>query len=64
MEKMEIFGQEVFNLVDLIDVVCGNILDSNYFLTGETLDVDLIGMVKPYLNENEMKEFEEFLDKL
>lgn len=61
---MNLFDKEIENLVDLIDIVCENVLDSNYFLTGETLDINLINIVKPYLDDEEMKEFEKFIDKL
>ena len=66
MIEFILFGEKITNLVELTEVVCANVLDSNYFLTGanETLDINLIDIVKPYLNDEEMKEFEEFLDML
>lgn len=64
MIEFILFGKKVSNFVELTDLVCENVLDSNYFLTGKTLDIDLISMVKPYLNDKEMEEFKEFLDML
>ena len=64
MKEFVLFGKKVTDFVELTELICSNILDSNYFLTGETLDIDLISIVKPHLNDEEMKEFEEFLDML
>lgn len=66
MIEFVLFDEKVTNIVELIEVVCSNVLDSNYFMGNYNLldDVDLYDIVKPYLSDEEMKEFEEFLDKL
>ena len=68
MIEFVLFDKKVTNLVELIELVCENVLDSNYFMGNQEYNllenVDLCGMVKPYLDNEEMKEFEEFLDEL
>ena len=65
MEEFILFNEKVTNMVELIETVCSNVLDSNYFMgTPQNDDIDLCDMVKPYLSDEEMKEFDEFLDKL
>ena len=64
MIKMNLFNEEISNLDDLINVICANVLTSNYFLGDEhivELDVDEI---ESHLNEEELEEFEEFINKL
>lgn len=66
MKEFTLFEEEVTNMVELIETICSNVLDSNYFMGTYNLldDVNLCDMVKPYLDDEEMKEFEEFLDRL
>lgn len=66
MEEFILFNEKVTNIIELIETVCSNVLDSNYFMGTYNLldDVNLCDMVKPYLSDEEMKEFEEFLDEL
>lgn len=66
MKEFTLFEEKVTNMVELIETVCSNVLDSNYFMgdNDNMLDVDLCSMVKPYLDDEEMKEFENFLDEL
>lgn len=64
MIKMNLFNREISNLDDLIDVICGNVLTSNYFIGDEhivELDVDEI---KSHLDEEELEDFEEFINRL
>ena len=35
MIKMNLFNREISNLDDLIDVICENVLTSNYFIGDE-----------------------------
>lgn len=64
MIKMNLFNEEISNLDDLIDVICKNVLTSNYFIGDEhivELDVDEI---KSHLDEEELEDFEEFINRL
>lgn len=68
MIEFVLFDEKVTNLVELIELVCANVLDSNYFMGNQEYNplenVDLYDIVKPYLDDEEMEEFKEFLDKL
>ena len=68
MIEFVLFDEKVTNLVELIDVVCANVLDSNYFMGNQEYNllenVDLCDMVKQYLDDEEMEEFKRFLDEL
>ena len=68
MIEFVLFDEKVTNLVELIEIVCSNVLDSNYFMGNQEYNplenVDLCDVVKPYLDDEEMEEFEEFLDEL
>ena len=68
MIEFVLFDKKVTNLVELIEVVCENVLDSNYFMGNQECNllenVDLCDIVKPYLDNEEIKEFEKFLDEL
>lgn len=68
MIEFVLFDKKVTNLVELIELICENVLDSNYFMGNQEYNplanVDLYDIVKPYLDDEEMEEFKEFLDKL
>ena len=68
MIEFVLFDEKVTNLVELIELVCANVLDSNYFMGNQEYNplenVDLCDIVRPYLDDEEMKEFKAFLDKL
>ena len=68
MIEFVLFDEKVTNLVELIELICDNVLDSNYFMGNQEYNplknIDLCDVVKPYLNNEEMEEFKEFLDKL
>lgn len=68
MIEFVLFDKKVTNLVELIELICENVLDSNYFMGNQEYNpfenVDLCDMVKPYLDNEEMEEFQAFLDEL
>lgn len=64
MIKMNLFNEEVSNLDDLIDVICANVLTSNYFIGDEHIVELDINEIKSHLDEKELEDFEEFINRL
>lgn len=64
MIKMNLFNREVSNLDDLIDVICANVLTSNYFIGDEHIIELDVNEIKSHLDEEELEDFEEFINRL
>lgn len=64
MIKMNLFNEEISNLDDLIDVICANVLTSNYFIGDEHIVKLDVNEIESHLDEEELEEFEEFIKLL
>ena len=64
MIKMNLFNREISNLDDLIDVICENVLTSNYFIGDEHIVELDVNEIKSHLDEEELEDFEEFINRL
>lgn len=64
MIKMNLFNEEISNLGDLIDVICANVLTSNYFIGDEHIIELDVNEIKSHLDEEELEDFEEFINRL
>lgn len=64
MIKMNLFNREISNLGDLIDVICANVLTSNYFIGDEHIIELDVNEIKSHLDEEELEDFEEFINRL
>ena len=64
MIKMNLFNKEISNLDDLIDVICENVLTSNYFIGDEHIIELDVNEIESHLDEEELEEFEEFINQL
>ena len=64
MIKMNLFNEEISNLDDLINVICENVLTSNYFIGDEHIVELDVNEIKSHLDEEELEDFEEFINRL
>ena len=64
MIKMNLFNREISNLDDLIDVICENVLTSNYFIGDEHIVELDVNEIKSHLDKEELEDFEEFINRL
>ena len=64
MIKMNLFNREISNLDDLINVICENVLTSNYFIGDEHIVELDVNEIKSHLDEEELEDFEEFINRL